>query len=238
MKKLAIIGCSHSNGVMLTAPPDQKPVRRRINDMHEKMLEWGYWKGWPHDIYEKYNYETYVYSYPGGGIQDAFFTLSYFLSNDIHYDKIILQLSSEPRWHYRPMETTFQFKKVTNLNKKEMFFRMIPVWSISAKKEKEITGGYYEMYTRNLLHTINYLPFDILAFPWHNYGTKTNLKYIIPKEGFNDWLENKLGKKQHTLHRIDYIIEEQMFGGSHLDEEAQKYIIEDYYKDELDEFLK
>tara|TARA_R110002051_G_scaffold228669_3_gene290818 strand:- start:94 stop:804 length:711 start_codon:yes stop_codon:yes gene_type:complete len=236
MKKLAIIGCSHSNGVMLTAPPEQKPVRR-LNYMHQEMLEWGYWKGWPHDIYEKYNYETYVYSYPGGGIQDAFFTLSYFLSNNIHYDKIILQLSSEPRWNYYPMEATFQFKKFPKPSK-EMFFRMRPCWEPMTRKEAEIEGGYYEMYTRNLLNVINYLPFDILAFSWHNFGTKTNLEYIIPKEGFSDWLEKKLGKKQYTLHKVDYIIDGQKFYGSHLDEEAQKYITEDYYKNELDKFLK
>ena len=116
MKKLAIIGCSHSTGVMLTAPPDQKPVRT-MNDMHQKMLEWGYWKGWPHDIYEKYNYETHVYSFLGGGIQDAFFTLNYFLGNNIYYDKIILQLTSEPRWRFYPIETIFKFKKYTNPNK-------------------------------------------------------------------------------------------------------------------------
>ena len=115
---------------------------------------------------------------------------------------------------------------------------MIPIWSMAAKKEEEVTGGYYEMYTRNLLYVINYLPFDILAFPWHEYGTKTNLEYIISKGEFNNWLENKLGKKQHTLHKVDYIIDERKFYGSHLDEEAQKYITEDYYKNELDKFLK
>ena len=258
MKKLAIIGCSHSTGVMLTAPPDQKPwaiaainaVRdgvdnsgKQMDDIHEKMLEWGYWKGWPHDIYEKYNYETHVYSFLGGGIRDAFFTLNYFLGNNIYYDKIILQLTSEPRWRFYPMETTFKFKKYTNPNKKEMFFRIFPLWSKltihenPARREKEFIGGYYETYAKNLLYAIDYLPFDILAFPWCDYGTKTNLKYIIHKDGFNEWLENKLGIKQHTLHRVDYIINNKEFKGNHLDEIAQKYITEEYCKKELDKFL-
>jgi len=242
MKKLAILGCSQSCG--------QYDDRGK----HETMLEYGYWVGWPHDIYEKYNYETHVYSYPGGGIQDVFFTLNYFLSNKILFDKIIIQLTSEPRFQYWVNNKNWtensrylKFKKFTNPNKTEQFYRwFIGYGNMSANGDPAssiiVQTNHYMAYLINLLDVIDYFNetklFDILGFHWTPMGdqkisipnfNKKEIKFVKRKISFKSWLIDKIGDKKYTLHFID--------GGSHLDEAGQKYLVNEYLKNELDEFL-
>jgi len=197
MKKVLILGCSHSAGSYSDGI--------KISDKRS---------GWPALIANNFlNYEVHCFTHPGGGIMNYMWTLGYIINkfSKDYFDKIIIQISQEPRLtiYDIPLHLITQslssneiknsFLECEKININGTFYRYLPrskIWDFSASGPKNADWEmkiyakfdtipaepflslnlYVILMTENFLSIIKTLfgNFKLFSFRWDEYP---NLSY-------------------------------------------------------------
>jgi len=136
-KRLLILGCSHSVGEYVW---DSKAERANTNDT----------SGWPMRICERYsNYDVWIVSWPGGGLINYIWFLGYIIRyyGKDFFDKIIMQLSHEPRLTLYGFRFAQLFDKRWDTIDKSKFFLLYSLRTICYPSTKEVIFNSRENFT-------------------------------------------------------------------------------------------